>query len=132
MATTTFLSNISTLTVNSVDLSDQCTAIVFTNSREQLDKSTLKDTSRLYTGGLYNNECTMTLFQSYAATETYATLAALVGTATTVVATVTEGAVTKTFTLANTYLESMPVVNGALGELSTVDLSFTGGTFTAS
>jgi len=33
--------------------------------------------------------------------------------------------------LANCYLESMPVVNQALGELSTVDLSFTGGTFTA-
>ena len=78
MATTTFLSNITTLTVNAVDLSDQCTAIVFTNMREQLDKSTLKDTSRLYTGGLFNNECTMTLFQSYAASETYATLAALV------------------------------------------------------
>jgi hypothetical protein len=129
MATTTFLSNITTVTVNAVDLSDQCTAIVFTNMREQLDKSTLKDTSRLYTGGLFNNECTMTLFQSYAASETYATLAALVGQTTTVVATVTEGAVSKVFTLANCYLESMPVINGALGELSTVDLSFTGGTY---
>jgi hypothetical protein len=74
----------------------------------------------------------MTLFQSYAASETYQTLAALVGTRTTVVATVIEGAVTKVFTLSDCYLESMPVINGALGELSTVDLSFTGGALSVS
>ena len=48
------------------------------------------------------------------------------------VATVVEGAVTKVFTLANCYLESMPVINGALGELSTVDLTFTGGALSVS
>jgi DNA-binding transcriptional regulator YbjK len=67
MATTTYLSNLSALTVNSVSLVDQCTGIVFTQLREALDKTTLADTGRTYTGGLYNNECTMTLFQSYAA-----------------------------------------------------------------
>jgi hypothetical protein len=71
----------------------------------------------------------MTLFQSYIASETYATLAALVGTQTTVVASVVDGAVTKTFTLANCYLESMPVINASLGEMSTIDLTFTGGTY---
>lgn len=129
MATTTYLSNLTTLTVNAVSLVDQCTGIVFTNSRNSLEKTTLADTSRLYIGGLYQNECTMTLFQSYATAETYATLAAIVGTATTVVASITEGAVTKTFTLANCYLESMPVINGSLGDLSTVDLVFQGGTY---
>jgi hypothetical protein len=99
MATSTYLSNLSELTVNSVSLVDQCTGIVFTQLREALDKTTLADTGRTYTGGLYNNECTMTLFQSYAASETYATLASIVGTQTTVVATVVEGAVTKVFTL---------------------------------
>jgi hypothetical protein len=74
----------------------------------------------------------MTLFQSYAASETYQTLASVVGTATTVVATVVEGAVTKVFTLTGCYLESMPVINGALGELSTVDLTFTGGALSVS
>jgi hypothetical protein len=74
MATTTYLSNLSALTVNSVSLVDQCTGIVFTQLREALDKTTLADTGRTYTGGLYNNECTMTLFQSYAASETYQTL----------------------------------------------------------
>ncbi|CAB4145605.1 hypothetical protein UFOVP1047_18 [uncultured Caudovirales phage] len=132
MATTTYLSNLSALTVNSVSLVDQCTGIVFTELREALDKTTLADTGRSFTGGLYNNECTMTLFQSYAASETYQTLAALVGEQTNVVATVVEGAVTKVFTLTGTYLESMPVINGALGELSTVDLTFMGGSLSVS
>jgi len=71
----------------------------------------------------------MTLYQSYATSETYATLASLVGTTTTVVASVTDGAVTKTFTLTGAYLESLPVANMSLGELSTIDITFSGGVY---
>jgi hypothetical protein len=129
MATSVFLSNLSALTVNSVSLVDQCTGITFVNLKESLDVTTLADTSRVNKGGLFNNEVTMTLFQSYIASETYATLAALVGTQTTVVATVIDGAVTKVFTLANCYLESMPVISASLGEMSTIDITFTGGSY---
>lgn len=129
MATSVFLSNLNALTVNSVSLADQCTGITFTNLKESLDVTSLTDTSRVNKGGLFNNEVTMTLFQSYIAGETYATLAALVGTQTTVVATVIDGAVTKVFTLANCYLESMPVISASLGEMSTIDITFTGGTY---
>jgi hypothetical protein len=129
MATSVFLSNLNALTVNSVSLVDQCTGITFTNLKESLDVTTLADTSRVNKGGLFNNEVTMTLFQSYIASETYATLAALVGTQTTVVATVIDGAVTKVFTLANCYLESMPVISASLGEMSTIDITFTGGSY---
>lgn len=129
MATSVFLSNLNALTVNSVSLADQCTGITFTNLKESLDVTSLTDTSRVNKGGLFNNEVTMTLFQSYIAGETYATLAALVGTQTTVVATVVDGAVTKVFTLANCYLESLPVISASLGEMSTVDITFTGGQY---
>jgi hypothetical protein len=129
MSTSVFLSNISTLTVNSVSLANQCTGITFTNLKESLDVTTLTDTSRLNKGGLFNNEVTMTLFQSYISAETFATLSGLVGTQTTVVASVVDGAVTKTFTLANCYLESLPVISASLGEMSTVDVTFTGGTY---
>jgi hypothetical protein len=129
MATSVFLSNLNALTVNSVSLVDQCTGITFTNLKESLDVTSLTDTSRVNKGGLFNNEVTMTLFQSYIASETYATLAALVGTQTTVVATVVDGAVTKVFTLANCYLESMPVISASLGEMSTIDITFTGGSY---
>jgi hypothetical protein len=129
MATSVFLSNLNALTVNSVSLADQCTGITFTNLKESLDVTSLTDTSRVNKGGLFNNEVTMTLFQSYIAGETYATLAALVGTQTTGAATVVDGAVTKVFTLANCYLESMPVISASLGEMSTIDITFTGGTY---
>lgn len=132
MATSTFLSQLTSLTVNAVDLKDQCTSINFVNSRDSLESTSFGDTSRKYVGGLYTNECTMTLYQSYIASETYATLAALVGTTTTIVASVTDGATTKTFTLTGAYLESLPVANMSLGELSTVDITFSGGVFTAS
>jgi hypothetical protein len=129
MATSIFLSNLNALTVNSVSLADQCTGITFTNLKESLDVTSLTDTSRVNKGGLFNNEVTMTLFQSYISAETFATLSGLVGTQTTVVATVVDGAVTKVFTLANCYLESMPVISASLGEMSTIDITFTGGTY---
>ena len=127
MATSTYLSGITTLTVNAVDVADQCTMLSVTELRETLDQTTLTNSSRRFRGGLYNNEITMTLLQSYVAGETFATISPLVGETTTVVATVTDGAVTKVITLANCYLESMPLINANLGELSTVDLTFVGG-----
>jgi hypothetical protein len=33
------------------------------------------------------------------------------------------------FILTNTYLESLPVINSSLGELATIDLTFTGGVY---
>lgn len=132
MATSVFLSNLTTLTVNSVSLVDQATSVTIENVAEQLEKTSFGLTSRIYTAGLFNNTVTMTLYNSYATSETYATLNALVGTTTTVVASVTDGSVTRTFTITGCYLETLPVVNGSLGTLSTVDITFTGGVLVAS
>ena len=131
MATSTFLSNLTSLTVNSVDLLDQASSMTIDNVYESLDKTAFGSTSRSYTAGLINNTITLTLYNSYATAETYATLASIVGSTTTVVASVTQGAVTKTFTITGCYLETLPVVNGSLGTLSTVDLTFTGGVLVA-
>jgi hypothetical protein len=127
MATSTFLSNLTSLTVNSVDLLDQASSMTIDNVYESLDKTAFGSTSRSYTAGLINNTITLTLYNSYATAETYSTLASIVGSTTTIVASVTQGAVTKTFTITGCYLETLPVVNGSLGTLSTVDLTFTGG-----
>ena len=131
MATSTYLQNPSVI-INSVDVSDQTTSATFTRVIEQLEKTAFGSTNRSYTSGLENSTLTVTLYQSFAASETYATLAALVGTQTTVVATVIDGAVTKVFTLANCYLESMPVISASLGEMSTIDITFTGGSYSVS
>lgn len=129
MATAVYLSNLSALTVNTVNLLDQCTSLTFTNTKESLEKTSFGSTSRVFTAGLFNNTLTMTLYNSFASGETYATLKNLVGVQTTVVATTVDGAVTTVFTLTDCYLESLPVVNGSLGELSTVDIVFTGGVY---
>lgn len=131
MATTTYLSN-PVVTVNSVDLSDQCTAATLTRTVEALDATAFGDTSRKFTGGLQNNELTLTLYMSYASSETYATLKSLVGTTTTVrvqPAAPPDSATNPGLVLTGAYLENLPVLNASLGELSTIDVTFTGGVF---
>lgn len=133
MATTTYLSN-PVVTINSVDLSDQCSAATLTRTVEALESTAFGSTSRVYTGGLENNELTCTLYMSYAASETYATLAALVGTQVTVSVQPTTGSESATnpkFTLTGAYLEALPVLNASLGELSTIDITFQGGVYAA-
>lgn len=127
----TYLSN-PVVTINSVDCSDQCTAATLNRVTESLEATTFGATARVYTGGLQNNEVTITLYQSYAATETYATLSGLVGTTTTITLKPATGATSATnplFTITGAYLETLPVVNASLGELSTCEVTFTGGTY---
>lgn len=130
MATSTYLSNPS-VTINSVDLSDQCTSATVTYTAEALESTAFGDTARKYTSGLQNNEVTVTLYQSYAATETEATIYSLVGTTTTIVlkpSSAAVGATNPSYTLTGAYLESHTPIAASLGELSTVTLTFRGGT----
>ena len=135
MATSTYLSNPGVL-VNSVSLTDQCTSATVTNMAEALESTAFGSTSRVFVAGLYNQEITLDLYMSYAATETYATLAALVGTTTTVkvsntVAGLTTASPTEPrFELVGAYLESLPVINATMGELSTISITFKGGVLT--
>ena len=135
MATSTYLSNPGVM-VNSVSLTDQCTAATVTNMAEALEATAFGGTSRVFVSGLFNQEITLDLYMSYAATETYATLAALVGTTTTVkvsntVAGLTTASATEPrFELVGAYLESLPVINATMGELSTISIVFKGGVLT--
>lgn len=131
MSTSTYLSN-PVVTVNTVDLTNQCTAATLTRTVEALEATAFGDTSRKYTGGLQNNELTLTLLMSYASAETYATLKSLVGTTTTVrvqPASPPDSATNPGLVLTGAYLENLPVLNATLGELSTIDVTFTGGVF---
>ena len=131
MATSTYLSN-PVVTINSVDLTDQTTSAVLTRVIESLESTAFGSTSRVYTAGLENNSLTVTLYNSYATTETYATLKALVGTQLVVKVKPTSGSTSATnpeHTLTNTYLESLPLVNGQLGALDAIDITFTGGVY---
>ena len=129
MATSVYLSNPS-VEINSVDLTDQCTAASITYLVEQFENTAFGSTARTYTGGLENNTVTVTLYQSYAAAETEASIYSLVGTTTTLVLKPSSAAVSATnpsYTITGAYLESHTPINASLGELSTIDLTFTGG-----
>lgn len=131
MATSTYLSN-PLVTINSVDLTDQCTAASLTKTVEALESTSFGGTARVYVGGLQANEVTLTMYNSFATTETYATLSGLVGTSTTITVKPTSAATSATnpiFTITGAYLESLPIVNASLGELDTIDLTFQGGTY---
>lgn len=130
MATSTILSN-PVVTVNSVDLSDQCTSAVFTERYAELPATSFGDLSNKYVKGLGDHEVTLTLYMSYAASETYATLKSLVGTTTTVVVKPASGADSATnpgFTLTGAFLAELPHTF-ALGELSQIDVTFHGGVY---
>jgi hypothetical protein len=82
MATTVYLSN-PALTINSVDLTDQATEATLMFAFDQLETSAFGDVARKFGAStvtsLQNNSFEVTLFQSYEATETEATIYGLVG-----------------------------------------------------
>lgn len=135
MATSVYLSN-PAIKIATVDLSDQCTAATLTYTVEALENTAFGSTSRTYTSGLANNSITVTLYQSYAATETEVSIYTLVGTQVTIEVSptaaglATPSATAPKYTLTGAYLESHTPINASLGELSTIDLTFTGGTLT--
>lgn len=138
MATTTYLTN-PTLTIaigagSPVDYADQCTALELVSSKEAQDITAFGDGARKFGAGLENNTCTMTLFLSYGSSEVEALQAAVGNTCTIVTKTssAAAGAANPQYTLTGCYLESFTPISGAVGEMSTVELTFTGGALTRS
>ena len=136
MATSVYLSN-PNVTINSVALQDQCTSAVVNYVYEQLETTAFGDTARKFGGSavtsLQNNSIEIELYQSYAASETEATIFGLVGIVTTLVVAPASGSVSSTnpfYTLVGAYLESHTPINASLGELSTITLTFSGGVLT--
>ena len=135
MATVTYLSN-PTVTVTSPSaytLTDHCSAATLTLTAEALENTAFGQTSRTFTAGLYSNELTLTLFQGYGATEVEAILASCVGTGTTILTIspsgATESATNPEYVITNAMLASFTPINSTVGELATVEATFTGGTW---
>ena len=138
MATSTYLSNpkveIGASSASVTDITDQVTSCVVNFNVEALEDTAFGSTARTNTAGLQSNSATLTLYASYASSESYATLSALVGTKCFIRVTPVDAALSATnpaFELTNTYLGALPVVNATLGELSTYDVEFMGGTYVA-
>jgi hypothetical protein len=130
MATTVVL-NQATLTVDSVDFSDQVSTITVTESYEALESTAFGDTARKFVKGLGNHEISATLMISYGTSEVEEKFNSLAGTTFNVVVTPTTstsaGTDNPSYTLTGCYLESVTPVNGGVGELPTMDVVFRGG-----
>lgn len=139
MATTVYLSN-PALTINAVNLTDQATEATLTFEYDQLETTAFGDTARKFGGSavtsLQNNTFEVTLFQSYEGSETEATIYGLVGITTnitispTAAGLATPSATAPKYTLTGCYLASHTPISASLGELSTITLTFAGGTLT--
>ena len=139
MSTTVYLSN-PALTINSVNLTDQATEATLMFAFDQLETTAFGDTARKFGAStvtsLQNNSFEVTLFQSYEATETEATIYGLVGIQTTITVSPTAaGLATPTATapryeLVGCYLAEHSPISASLGELSTISLVFAGGVLT--
>jgi hypothetical protein len=136
MATTTFLSNATiniTQGMTTTDLSDQANACSITIGKDSLETTAFGDTGHIFTGGLQSVEVAITFFLSYGATEVEAILASCVGTGTTTLVIspsgTTESATNPEYTIANCMLASFTPINSTVGELATVEATFTGGTW---
>jgi hypothetical protein len=136
MATTTFLSNATiniTQGATTTDLSDQANAVSVMIGQDSLESTAFGDTGHRFTGGLQNVEVSMTLFLSYGAAEVEAILASCVGTGTTILTIspsgTTESASNPEYVITNCMLADFTPINSTVGELATVDVTFTGGTW---
>ena len=136
MATTTFLGNCTinlTQGATTTDLSDQANAVSLMIGQDSLESTAFGDTGHRFTGGLQNVEVSMTLFLSYGAAEVEAILASCVGTGTTTLVIspsgTTEGPANPEYTITNCMLSDFTPINSTVGELATVEVTFTGGTW---
>ena len=137
MPTSTYLSNpvvlIGASSAATTDITDQVSAVTVNYIVEALEDTAFGSTARTNTAGLQSNSATLTLYASFAASESYALLSVLVGTKCYIKVTPASGANTATnpgFELTNTYLSALPVMNANLGELATYDIELMGGAYT--
>jgi hypothetical protein len=136
MATSTYLSNpkvqIGAAIGSLTDITDQVVSATLTVTAEPLEDTAFGSTSRTMTAGLFSNSLTLTVFASYASSESYSVLSALLGTKCVVKvnpADATDSATNPGFILTNCYLSSIPVINATLGELSQWDIELQGGVY---
>ena len=119
------------LTVNAVSLSTYVQSITLDFAVDAISVDAMGNNGHQFIGGLQNNSVTVTLNQDFAASQVAATLDALVGTTTTVVIKPTSSAVGATnpsYTITNAFLAATQPVNGAVGDLAQMSITFTGGT----
>lgn len=136
MATTTFLSNATvnlTQGATTYDFSDQTTDAVITVGYDPLPSTAMGDTGYRFVQGLQTVDVTLTMYLSYGVGEVETALAAMVGQGNTSAiispSGTSESASNPEYVFTNMFLESYTPINSKVGELATVEVKLTGGTW---
>jgi hypothetical protein len=122
-----FLSNLTGVKVNSVDLSDHVTSVTLNRSFDELEVTAMGDSGRKYVKGLEASSITIDFLNDTATASVLATLQAAWGTNVTVVLLQSKGtAVSASNPLytATCLINNTTDINGAVGDLSTQSLTF--------
>lgn len=127
MATTTFLNNTLVVTLNSVLISDQVTAVTINQTFDELETTSMGATSHTFVKGLESSTVTIDFLNSYAAAETAKTLQDAYGTTVPLVIKPTDAVISATNPEYQTTIlvNNLTPVNGAVGDLSTQSITFT-------
>jgi hypothetical protein len=139
MATSTFLSNATiniTQGATTYDLSAESNSVSVMVGTDALEATSFGDTGRVFTAGLQNVEVTITMFLAYGGTgataEVEAALADMVGKRSNITISpsgTTESLTNPEYTITGAFLSDFTPINSTVGELATVDVTFTGGTW---
>lgn len=121
-----YMNNDLAITVNSVDISSFVTSGTWTEQYDELETTAMGDSRRTMIAGLGSGSISLELHQSFAATETYDNLDSLLGTVTTVTFTPTSSAVgtDNPKKSVSVLVTELPFVDGAVGDLSTISVTW--------
>jgi hypothetical protein len=123
-----FLNNKVGVKINSVDLSDLCTAVTINRVFDELEVTAMGDSSHKFVKGLESSTVTIDFLNDTAASKTLATLQAAWGTTVTAVFLQEKGtAVSATNPLytVSILVNNTTDINGAVGDIGTQSITFT-------
>jgi len=122
------------ISVNSVTLSDHSNKVTIEDNRDAVDITAFGATSKAITKGLGDAKVTITFFQDFAAGKTHATLQPLIASTTPVPveirATSAARSATNPASLMQGLLMTYNMLDGGVGEASTINAEFSNGSQT--
>jgi hypothetical protein len=121
-----YMNNDLAVTVNAVDVSSWLTSGSWNEQYAELETTAMGDSRVTMIAGLGSGSISLELHQSFASTETYDSLNALLGTVTTVTFTPTSSAVgtDNPKKSVDVLVTELPFVDGAVGDLSTISVTW--------
>jgi len=123
-----FLNNKVGVKVNSVDLSDHVSAVTINRNLDELEVTAMGDSGRKRVAGLEDSSITISFYNDTATSNVLATLQAAFGTNVTCVflqdKATAVSATNKLYT-ATCLVNGLTDINGAVGDLGTIDVTWT-------